>query len=164
MSVDHDKICAICWEDVANPSVTLKCGHRFHYGCLAEWAKRSSGCPMCREEFISSPTTHDRDEDELTLDLSIWQYEDEEHPRGYQLIAQGFIALSTTITFIRCLALFFPHFVHRLFRTQVEAGKHLQVYFNTIKQWLRPYLSTIFLGVIIFSTPHARNFLQGGGE
>ncbi len=119
---------------------------------------------MCREEFISSPTTHDRDEDELTLDLSIWQYEDEEHPRGYQLIAQGFIALSTTITFIRCLALFFPHFVHRLFRTQVEAGKHLQVYFNTIKQWLRPYLSTIFLGVIIFSTPHARNFLQGGGE
>lgn len=168
MSGDHDKICSICWEDVANPSVTLKCGHRFHFGCLTEWAKRSNECPMCREQFTPTATPRHEGEEEgdPALDLSMyWQYYDEEAiPHGYQLVAQSLIALSTAITVIRFLALFFPTFVHRLFRTQIEAGKHLQTYFNVLKRWLRPYLSTLCLGFVIFSTPHARNFLRTGGE
>lgn len=158
MSSDHDKMCAICWEEITDPSVTLKCGHRFHYKCLTEWAKRSEACPMCREEFVSSRTQDSDAED--TTDMSMWAYyEYDGAPQGYQLLAQGLIALSSSITFIRFLALFFPSFVQRLFRTQVEAGKHLQVYFRKARQWLHPYLSTICLAIIIFSTPYARNFL-----
>ena len=165
MSSEHDKICAICWEDVNNPSVTLNCGHRFHYGCLSEWSKRSNECPMCREQFISRSTSHDNEMDnETEVDFSIYWQDENDLPHGYQIMIQSLVALSTTITILRFLALFFPVFVHRLFCTQIEAGKHLQTYFSILKQFLRPYLSTICLGMIVFSTPYARHFWPGAGE
>ena len=71
----HNDTCTICLESVSTPSAasagesksksskkkakgkegkdaglaTLPCGHTFHAHCIAEWLKRSTGCPTCRE-------------------------------------------------------------------------------------------------------------------
>lgn len=43
--------CSICLEPGSPRSArwrALRCGHRFHEGCLLEWLRRSRHCPLCR--------------------------------------------------------------------------------------------------------------------
>ncbi|XP_063386245.1 E3 ubiquitin-protein ligase TRAIP-like [Cydia fagiglandana] len=45
-------LCTIC-SDLVNPAESLyvtKCGHLFHYQCLAQWIERSKSCPQCRNK------------------------------------------------------------------------------------------------------------------
>ena len=43
--------------------VSLECGHDFCSGCLREWLKRKTTCPMCREECVikGDPTSGGQD-------------------------------------------------------------------------------------------------------
>jgi len=42
--------CLICREKSAN--IRIKCFHYYHKGCLEEWQRISSCCPICRKKFI----------------------------------------------------------------------------------------------------------------
>ncbi|KAG6533873.1 hypothetical protein ZIOFF_007751 [Zingiber officinale] len=46
----EDTSCPICLDDLEEMSqvLAMPCGHPFHEGCLLEWLKRSSSCPLCR--------------------------------------------------------------------------------------------------------------------
>ncbi|XP_026761507.2 E3 ubiquitin-protein ligase TRAIP [Galleria mellonella] len=45
-------LCTIC-SDLINQAENIyvtKCGHLFHYQCLAQWLERSKSCPQCRHK------------------------------------------------------------------------------------------------------------------
>ncbi|XP_059058770.1 E3 ubiquitin-protein ligase TRAIP-like [Achroia grisella] len=45
-------VCTIC-SDLVNQAENIygtKCGHLFHYQCLAQWLERSKSCPQCRHK------------------------------------------------------------------------------------------------------------------
>ncbi|KAL0860245.1 hypothetical protein ABMA27_010552 [Loxostege sticticalis] len=45
-------LCTIC-SDLVNQAENIfatKCGHIFHYNCLAQWIERSKSCPQCRNK------------------------------------------------------------------------------------------------------------------
>ncbi|XP_028157977.1 E3 ubiquitin-protein ligase TRAIP [Ostrinia furnacalis] len=45
-------LCTIC-SDLVNQAENIfatKCGHIFHYHCLAQWIERSKSCPQCRHK------------------------------------------------------------------------------------------------------------------
>ncbi len=42
--------CNICYEESSD--LKIKCEHYFHKGCLEEWLRISSKCPICRKNFI----------------------------------------------------------------------------------------------------------------
>lgn len=45
--------CAICLCSLTDPMKhveKLSCTHNFHEECITEWKKRSSTCPMCRQD------------------------------------------------------------------------------------------------------------------
>ena len=41
--------CTICYTEINNDYIILKCGHYFHESCYTNWKKCSTNCPMCRE-------------------------------------------------------------------------------------------------------------------
>lgn len=45
--------CPICFEDVERIRTT-RCRHRFCDGCLSHWIKKSTRCPLCNQDMISS--------------------------------------------------------------------------------------------------------------
>lgn len=49
-----DDECAVCLDGLQGMSVrTLRCGHRFHTGCIDEWVIRGNNeCPLCKFEFV----------------------------------------------------------------------------------------------------------------
>ena len=56
--------CIMCCEPIKlEDSKSLRCGHRFHAGCLQTWLQRKPTCPMCREdarEEAASATQRER--------------------------------------------------------------------------------------------------------
>ncbi|KAJ1286958.1 hypothetical protein BS78_03G392400 [Paspalum vaginatum] len=43
--------CPICLEDMARDATRLPgCGHGFHAGCIGNWFKKTSTCPLCRRD------------------------------------------------------------------------------------------------------------------
>uniref|UniRef100_A0A8B9UM19 Transmembrane protein 107 n=1 Tax=Anas zonorhyncha TaxID=75864 RepID=A0A8B9UM19_9AVES len=49
----QDVTCPVCQGAPKEPSYTLPCLHRFCFGCIMRWAKRSSTCPLCRQRITS---------------------------------------------------------------------------------------------------------------
>ena len=48
MSFDKSSdTCSICM-DIMNYSMTMDCGHSFHYNCAVRWLRDSHTCPLCR--------------------------------------------------------------------------------------------------------------------
>ena len=47
---DMDNVCNICFNnfDVSIESPILRCGHKFHRGCICHWFEREQKCPICR--------------------------------------------------------------------------------------------------------------------
>eukprot|EP01070_Trichotokara_eunicae_P001270 Trichotokara_eunicae@DN1702_c0_g1_i2.p1 len=47
--------CAVCFVDLSENLVSLKCGHVFHNTCIANWLGKHSSqkCPLCRSSFTS---------------------------------------------------------------------------------------------------------------
>ncbi|XP_071887638.1 uncharacterized protein [Anas platyrhynchos] len=48
-----DVTCPVCQGAPKEPSYVLPCLHRFCFGCIMRWAKRSSTCPLCRQRITS---------------------------------------------------------------------------------------------------------------
>jgi hypothetical protein len=46
--------CVICLEDLNQDKhiVSLKCGHKYHGGCIVSWMERGGRCPICRADSI----------------------------------------------------------------------------------------------------------------
>ena len=155
-----EKQCAICWEDLKPPSVVLECGHRFHYKCLSEWAKRSSKCPMCRQDFQSEEDTQDENNESSPMNAREEYYdftqlygENGEEMYWWQVACQSVAFFSTSITVIRFMALLFPHTIRRIFHPQIQAGEHLQSYFSYIRKHLLTYISTLLLACYLIVYP-----------
>jgi hypothetical protein len=114
---DRDKMseeCSICWEELQDPSVQLACKHKYHYGCITEWAKRNQACPMCRQAFTESVAP---------AEPSVWLVQDfaNDDVNGAHL----FSMVLSSVTALRFIALFCPNFVERLFEPQIKLGRNL---------------------------------------
>ncbi len=54
-NVVEKKGCAICLTDLESERVIkLPCEHFFHKECLVNWLRRSTVCPMCRNDIEES--------------------------------------------------------------------------------------------------------------
>ena len=150
----EEKQCPICWEELSptDSTVTLGCGHRFHYKCLAEWGKRNAHCPMCREPFQEeAPPTEEEERHEFYVDFASLNAQEDMY--WWQAAAQGVALLSTSITIMRFMALLFPHTIHRLFHPQIQAGKQLQLHFATLRKHLGGHLPTLLLAACLCLHP-----------
>lgn len=49
-SCDIDKACPICFETIKKPGET-KCGHKFCFFCIYDWARTKHQCPICRDSI-----------------------------------------------------------------------------------------------------------------
>ncbi len=161
---EGEKQCAICWEELSpsQSSVLLGCSHRFHYKCLAEWAKRSSQCPMCRAPFqeeSAEENTNPTPTQELYVDFSQLHnmHQLQEDVYWWQVVCQLFALLSTSVTIIRFLALLFPQTVQRIFHPQIEAGKQLQARFSCVSKNLCNHIPTILLATYLCCWPLSNN-------
>lgn len=47
--------CVICLEHLNQDKdyVSLKCGHKYHGGCIVSWMERGGRCPICRADSIT---------------------------------------------------------------------------------------------------------------
>jgi hypothetical protein len=53
----HSDSCSICLSKLGtiDEVATIKCGHKFHAGCIENWRKIGKfNCPMCREGVFST--------------------------------------------------------------------------------------------------------------
>ncbi|ETW04821.1 hypothetical protein, variant [Aphanomyces invadans] len=51
---DEEECCCICIENIESVDTQgflLKCVHSFHFDCIAQWAKVTNLCPMCKTRF-----------------------------------------------------------------------------------------------------------------
>lgn len=150
-SDEEEPCCCCCWEPLSPPIVTLKCKHRFHLACINEWGKRSSACPMCRDQFkpeIAPPTEEEQQiSDFLMMDHLDFDMADPDHLFWWQYALQFLAVLSGSITMIRFISILCPYAIENLFKVQIETGKHLSAYFT--KGWLliKPFLSYIILAI-----------------
>lgn len=74
----HDKNCAICFDIITYPLITLNCKHIFHEECLLKWVNYNfsqnlcsscPSCPICRNPVITYflQKTEDSNSEEKTL-------------------------------------------------------------------------------------------------
>jgi hypothetical protein len=47
-------LCSVCFEIPSTPCITPCCSRVFCGGCILQWMKRSTHCPLCRIEFQAS--------------------------------------------------------------------------------------------------------------
>ena len=49
-----DNLCLICMEEIDNTETKLKCGHKYHYNCIAKayscYSSKLRECPYCRKD------------------------------------------------------------------------------------------------------------------
>jgi hypothetical protein len=50
------KECMVCYEEVLNESVTIKCGHTYCVTCFVKHMRTQGTCAYCREEVCEPPT------------------------------------------------------------------------------------------------------------
>ena len=64
--------CSICYNE-PNPKFTLLCNHDFCGGCILQWCRINSNCPMCRHKIseddilIYNIKNHDNNKAEAIL-------------------------------------------------------------------------------------------------
>ena len=50
----NDTECMICLEEMVDNIAVLKCGHKFHFDCISEWANKKNNffnlCTVCPQE------------------------------------------------------------------------------------------------------------------
>ncbi|KXS12127.1 hypothetical protein M427DRAFT_59813 [Gonapodya prolifera JEL478] len=56
-SVPEDDVCAVCLEQTPPGTrvKVLRCGHKFHEGCIWGWLEARRICPYCREPIDAAP-------------------------------------------------------------------------------------------------------------
>lgn len=47
------KECPICYEEIHNNEVKLKCNHSYHEHCINCWLIKNDTCPYCRDKIIT---------------------------------------------------------------------------------------------------------------
>ena len=148
----HDKqCCCICWEDMSAPYIHLKCGHRFHAACLEQWSRRSSHCPMCRDEYTwhdgSGGDTVASSVASVAEDAAAGLLVDTEY--WWEAAIQLVVMMSGALTAFRCLALFCPRLVDALFQRYIVAGKELSALTAALLPRVAPYLSVLVFGALL---------------
>jgi hypothetical protein len=72
---DEDDSCPICYESMENiPTLTLKCGHKFHTRCSLEWVSNNNTCPYCRDNPLPNIN-----EERLRIQTDIQRLQDEKN-------------------------------------------------------------------------------------
>jgi hypothetical protein len=56
----------MCAIDATTGSTQTRCGHSFHFGCLATWASKRDTCPLCRAPFTETDSVQ-RPEPEASI-------------------------------------------------------------------------------------------------
>ena len=57
--------CCICLKQfVANETVKVDCGHKFHVQCLTPWLQLHNSCPLCRTEFPTDDEEYEHNKKE----------------------------------------------------------------------------------------------------
>jgi hypothetical protein len=72
--------CAICFDEIQMVNITVTtCGHTFHSSCVFKALDRSDGCPLCRNQLVSSASIDsDSDSDSGSGSEEDEEREDEE--------------------------------------------------------------------------------------
>lgn len=50
--IHSDNVCPICYDEINNGKVELKCEHTFCLDCFTKFYLKNNTCPMCRNIFI----------------------------------------------------------------------------------------------------------------
>ena len=52
---NEEMMCNICIENIKKDEIyrEIKCGHKYHVGCIDKWFETSKTCPLCRESLES---------------------------------------------------------------------------------------------------------------
>jgi len=86
------EFCPICHELLDYTSVSGRCNHNFHFGCLDRWLQLNSSCPYCRDEInhLINPENnetylYERQFDE-SLDIIDWDEESIDFQHNYTII------------------------------------------------------------------------------
>lgn len=61
VALRSDGPCAVCLDDLGKGGGELRqlvCTHKFHAHCIAMWLRRSSFCPLCRQDSGEGPILH----------------------------------------------------------------------------------------------------------
>ena len=64
--------CSICDDIFRNPIRLKTCGHTYCIGCILQWSKHNSNCPLCREEFSEKDIKTDIIATNIINDLEIY--------------------------------------------------------------------------------------------
>ena len=48
MNSDNNFKCSICFKEVVEDEIVLKCDHKYHKHCIEKWFRKQSFCPLCR--------------------------------------------------------------------------------------------------------------------
>lgn len=50
---EHDRVCTVCFAEIATSALLLPCKHIFHKECLRQWIIKNSNhhCPKCKKSF-----------------------------------------------------------------------------------------------------------------
>lgn len=64
----------ICPIDATTGSTQTRCGHSFHFGCLATWASKHDNCPLCRAPFTETDSIQRLEPEAPRLDPSVREY------------------------------------------------------------------------------------------
>ena len=52
ISLRSEEDCSICYEDIINDAVILKCSHIYHKECIDKWLIDNTTCPYCRYDLV----------------------------------------------------------------------------------------------------------------
>jgi SUMO ligase MMS21 Smc5/6 complex component len=67
--------CSICLEELNTSNFLLtSCNHFFHIDCINNWKKKSTTCPLCRENNYKITCKYNNEGKEINNDFSCFNF------------------------------------------------------------------------------------------